>query len=79
MYTERHPMRRNHARMFLMAVLMSGLARGPTLAEEGGNPQETAAPANAAARDPEGILNLDIEQLARTPVAVGSGIAMNER
>ena len=78
MDAERRWVRRSRAGAVLVAVLMNGLGRGAASAEEGANPQATASAAQGTSRDPEGILNLDLDQLAKTPVAVGSGIAMNE-
>ena len=68
MCAERWRKGRNGVGVLLLALLMSGLTRGPVLADQGADPQGAAPPAQGPARDPNDILNLDLDQLSKVDV-----------
>jgi iron complex outermembrane receptor protein len=55
-----------------IVLLVAGVMARPCPAEPSESPPSSAATADANSGDPKEILNLDIEQLARTPVVVPS-------
>ena len=64
-------MRGNAARAVLAATVLVGLMPGSLRAQQG---ETTAPPAvDGAAKNPDDILGMDIEQLAKAPVTVSSG------
>ena len=64
--------RRGCAGAFLSAILALCVITRLSWAQEGQQPPGTAAAAKSRVHDPDGILNLDIDQLAQTPVVVPS-------
>jgi iron complex outermembrane recepter protein len=57
------------AGFFVIALLAT--ADVVALAEQRESPDQAAPPANKELRDPDGILNLDIDQLSKVPVVAG--------
>ena len=58
----------------LSAIALLATTGTASLAQQGAAPDQAAAPAASGKQspDPEAILNLDIDQLAKTPVSVPS-------
>lgn len=62
---------RHFVGIFLAIVLLAA-TEATSVAQQGDEANQVTPPEKQQANDPEGILNLDIEQLARTPVVVPS-------
>ena len=70
MHVQRGVRTRRIARVFLISILFAGAETA--VAQQNAPAEAISPPANQNGQDGQGILNLDIDQLAKTPVVVPS-------